>query len=356
MKDKILIKVCDASDGGFYACCKVKDYGLVEAGGESLNRAVENLKANMASLGISTDYDFKVLYFGDANINSIYLSDEEGITSTSANYLANLAQEVIQEKKLSIENISFLNSKIVTPLCPQGLDYGKANFDLDKLEETIDEIAKFNTFCAWVREGIKAKDAMKTAIKNIGLNKWIEIFDKHLPNLLDFKSNLRHNESSVLSLGEQYNFLKSEAFASTYGKLIHPDSPISNARKALQNKTVNPVEMTGSGQDLTIYKYEPAATIEEVDKSFMRLQNRQREAEKELNHLKVKKEKAQDDMEIEKSKLIMECSRALKSELSKFSAEYDADMAMIRECISNLKIILPESLKETYEYLNNLGK
>ena len=356
--EKIPIQVCNKSGGtGYTAFYKVKEADLMAANGETLAEAVEALKSGLMQMGIGTDNNFQVLYFGDADIDSVFLTSGEGITSTSANYLANLAQEVIQEKKLSIENISFLNSKIVTPLCPQGIEYSKANYDLDKLEQTIDEIAKFNTFCAWIREGIKAKEAMKDAIDRISFEIWMEAFNRRITSKSFVKfSRLKFMSGNGLSIGERFNMLKSEAIASTYGKLIHQDSPISNARKALQNKTVNPVEMTGAGQDLTIYKYEPAASIEEVDANFMRLQNRQREAEKELNQIKAQMRKAMEEKEVEESALHAEYMEEHKKSHAELLAIYNAEMAMVRDYSSNLKIIIPEALKETYQYLNNLGK
>lgn len=367
MKETILIKVVDRDDFlGYTASCKLKGGSCYSAHGDTLAEAVEKLKTTIAPLIGGDDHEFMVRYFGGADLQSVFLSDEGGITASSANYLANLAQEVIQEKKVGMENISFLNSKIVTPLCPDGLEYEKANFNLKKLEQTIDEIAKFNTFCAWVREGIKAKEEALNAVEKIDFGTWLRTYENEMPN--DPIVRLYLTDSSIIgtelngtpkvpmTMGEKFNMLKAEALASTYGKLIHMGTPISNARKELQTKTVNPVKMEGSGQDLTLYKYEPAVSVEEVDATFMRLQNRQREAEKELNHIKAQVTQMATEAKIKSLNQFGEAQNEYRCVRAELTAKYKAEMESVREYVNSLKIILPDSLKETFQYLNNLGK
>ena len=43
--------------------------------------------------------------------NEVFFSDK-GMTSTSANHLANIAAEVVQARKLELENVTFISEYI----------------------------------------------------------------------------------------------------------------------------------------------------------------------------------------------------------------------------------------------------
>lgn len=289
-------------------------------------------------------------------MKSVFLTNESGITSTSANYLANLAQEVIQEKKLELENTSFVDSRIVTPLCPDGLDYEKANYDLRNISEKIREIARYNTFCAWMREAIKAKEKALNDINNENYEEWL----KRNGKIIEDKRELELKEESdfidELSIGERYTMLMTEAVASSFGKLIHQDSPISNARKQMQYRKLHPTDVKGTGAELTLTRYVVAADSAEVENMFLSLQNEQREAEKQLNAIKSRIKSSKEEYNI---KVHNECRQILKERADRDKAlhiEFEKDKAERRVSLNKMKILVPDALKDIYEHLNKLGK
>lgn len=289
-------------------------------------------------------------------MKSVFLTNESGITSTSANYLANLAQEVIQEKKLELENTSFVDSRIVTPLCPDGLDYEKANYDLRNISEKIREIARYNTFCAWMREAIKAKEKALNDINNENYEEWL----KRNGKIVEDKRELELKEESdfidELSIGERYTMLMTEAVASSFGKLIHQDSPISNARKQMQYRKLHPTDVKGTGAELTLTRYTVAADSAEVENMFLSLQNEQREAEKQLNAIKSRIKSSKEEYNI---KVHNECRQILKERADRdkvLHIEFEKDKAERRVSLNKMKILVPDALKDIYEHLNKLGK
>lgn len=288
---------------------------------------------------------------------SVFLVNEGfGITATCANYLANLAQEVILEKKAGLENISFLSSRIVTPLCPEGLDYEKSNYDLDKISGTIREIGNLNAFCAWVREGIKAKDHAFGELSNHTFEKWIEDNNIEKPEAPVLVEKWHKDFTDELTVGERLRMLRSEAIAAAYGKLIHGDTPISNARKQLLNRMYHATEKTGDGQNLTLVVYSADADVKDVDAVFMKLQNEQREYEKELNSFKFRIEKQVCEHRMISSRRHDQAITAYQSKMDSLRSKYSAYIAEENERISELKIYIPDALMDTYRYLNNLGK
>lgn len=290
-------------------------------------------------------------------MKSVFLTNETGITSTSANYLANLAQEVIQEKKLELENTSFVDSRIITPLCPDGLDYEKANFDLDKISEKIREISRYNTFCAWMREAVKAKEKALADIDNDDFNEWLERNGKKIEN--EKKLDLQKKEEDFvddLSVGERYTMLMAEAMASSFGKLIHQNSPISNARKQMQYRKLHPTDVKGTGSELTLTRYTVAADSDAVENVFISLQNEQREAEKQLNGIKSRVKSAYDEYRIKSRKEFNDILNERSARNEMLSNEFEKDKAERRVELNKMKIVVPDALKDIYEHLNSLGK
>lgn len=289
-------------------------------------------------------------------MKSVFLTNESGITSTSANYLANLAQEVIQEKKLELENTSFVDSRIVTPLCPDGLDYEKANYDLRNISEKIREIARYNTFCAWMREAIKAKEKALNDINNENYEEWLKRNGKIVEDKRELELKDESDFIDELSIGERYTMLMTEAVASSFGKLIHQDSPISNARKQMQYRKLHPTDVKGTGAELTLTRYTVAADSAEVENMFLSLQNEQREAEKQLNAIKSRIKSSKEEYNI---KVHNECRQILKERADRDKAlhiEFEKDKAERRVSLNKMKILVPDALKDIYEHLNKLGK
>ncbi len=289
-------------------------------------------------------------------MKSVFLTNEEGITATSANYLANLAQEVIQEKKLELDNISFVDSRIVTPLCPEGLDFEKANFDLENISEKIREIARYNTFCAWMREAIKAKEDALEEINNETLDEWLERNNLKEVNRFKVENKDENDFLDELTAGERFTMLMYEAVASSYGKLIHKDSPISNARKQLQYRKLHPTDVKGSGSELTLTRYNVVADSEKVENMFLSLQNEQREAEKHLNTIKSRLKTSADEFNI-KARHEWEGKMKDSQDLRKMHMnQFEKEKTERRAELNKMKIVVPEILKDVYVYLNSLGK
>lgn len=290
-------------------------------------------------------------------VKSVFLTETgSGLTSTSANYIANLAQEVVQQEKTRLESVSFLSSRIITSVCPEGMEYEVANCDLDNIADTIRKVARMNALCAWLREGIKAKEALLDKVNNLTLHEWLKEQGKEEPKAPELKLKTEEDILNELTLGDRFTYLKTEALASTFGKLIHKDMPISEARKRLLDKQVHPVERFDSGRDLTLVRFTPAVSAEDVDKLFLKLQNEQREWEKELNGLKAKVQHSLNAQVSDQQQAHSKALREYNTQMSVLNAEFSAYKAQQREEIGKLKVVLPDSLKEVYDYLNGLGK
>lgn len=287
--------------------------------------------------------------------NTFLTKDGFGLTMTSANHLANLGKEIVKEKKTALENISFLSSKIATPTCPQGMDYQKPCFNLDTIVEDIKTIGEVNTFIALMREGIRAKKEVLESIDKFSFNEWLKAKDIELvAPAMDEPADPTF--LNTFSLGERYRMLRAEAIAAAFGKMIHPESPISEARSELLFRLSNPVEKEGSSDSFCLITYTPAVDTDTVDATFLKLQNEQRSAEKELNSFKFETEEREHNFAVEAKKKYALDYEAYTQKRNKLIQDYQLEMENLRHEASLLKIVVPEALMKTYNYLNGVGK
>ena len=104
---------------------------------------------------------------------SIYLGDK-GITSTSANYLANLAKEVSKSAEAQLRNIHF-TSRTVELINGSKKTLRNGWTETQKVEELITRIANLNAFCAWMREAIKAREDALSKVDDLSMEQFCEL-------------------------------------------------------------------------------------------------------------------------------------------------------------------------------------
>lgn len=288
-------------------------------------------------------------------IDSIYLGDK-GITSTSANYLANLAKEVAKKTEAQLSNITFTN-KTVELINGDKKTLRKGWMSTLQVAEMLTRISNLNAFCAWMREAIKAKENALSKISALSLTEFCNIKGIEKPVCPESPNTV--TEADIyreMSVKDKNNYLRIEAFAATFGKYIHPDGAVANAREdALYHEQV-PNEVKGTGRDMIIYGYTPSVAIFEIDNMFMDLQNKQREYEKQLNAIKHQVKDEVDKRNVANLQKYKAEFAAYSDEVAKINQAMNIYINNGRAEIANLKIVIPEKLQDTYEYLESLGK
>ena len=288
-------------------------------------------------------------------MNTIYLGDK-GITSTSANYLANLAKEVSKSAEAQLRNICFTNKTVeLINGSKKSLCIGWT--ETQKVEELIVRIANMNSFCAWMREAIKAREEALDKINNLSMEQFCKLKDIEYPERPEAPHTVVAQDIyDEMNIKDKNNYLRLEAFAATFGKYVHPDGSVSKAREDALYREQVPNEVSGDGRDMVIYGYSSSISTKEVDAMFMELQNKQREFEKQLNAIKHQANE-------EANKLTSAAMQEYKKEYDKYSqaiSKIRTDMNLYiangREEIANMKIVIPEKLQDTYVYLESLGK
>ena len=83
---------------------------------------------------------------------------KEGLTSTSANYYANVAQEMIQAATERLNGVKFYQVSVASIGGGEKQLMTVGQTSLDFIKDDLEKSAEMNSFCAWVREAIKKKE------------------------------------------------------------------------------------------------------------------------------------------------------------------------------------------------------
>lgn len=290
--------------------------------------------------------------------NQIFFSqDGQGLSSTSANFVANNAKEAYQNIDSILENIQFyettiklLDSNAEAYLLEEGI----TSVDFEKY---LDEKAQLQSLIAWLREAIKAKEEITKSIRILTNEEIIEILNLECPIAPTKDAVLTEDEYlASLSVKERNRYYWLETLCSVYGKFVHPNGNYANARKKLSRVLQKPHVVSGSGKDITITKYTPTVSIDTVDEKFFELQQKYREYQAELNGMKHKMELA-----------ISASQDAADTKYQKEYALYSTKLNELNnECViyknqrlkeaRDLKIIIPNDLQSVYQKVSQMGK
>lgn len=282
---------------------------------------------------------------------------ESGLTSTSANHVANLAKEFISSNENYLNSISFINCKVGLISSDKDQTYSLGVQNLNDIEVILAAIAKCKALIAWLREAIKAKNALISDINNFNISSYCQL--KGLPNperpqLPDYLTAEEYYDS--LPIKERNEYYSLEAEAATLGQFIHPGGNLNQQRSLLSEKLMHPIKSEGEGRDTILYKYSPSISLEEVDSTFFKLQAKHREIQARLNGMKHLCEIAVQQDQLQKDNTYKAADNAYFTKMHELANEINIykDEELTR--IQNLKIVIPNSLESIYKKIQSLGK
>lgn len=278
---------------------------------------------------------------------------EQGLTSTSANYIANLCKEKCEEWIAFINNLVLYTTKVSLIGTSDKSIVQVGTSDLTKVPEYLDNIAKTKSLIAWLREAIKKKEEFVNNLETEKRNKVTELFPKY-----PVKEHVLTEEEyyDSLPIKERNRYYSLETEAAIIGKAIHPNGPFNKARKNLSYIINNPNKVEGSGRDTVIYTYTPTVSEENVNDLFFELQSKHRSIQTELNSIKNKCQEVikQETLRVQnKFNIDLDNYRVAVEKINnELDKEYDEKI----NYVNKLKIVIPNDLKLIYEEIQKLGK
>lgn len=279
-----------------------------------------------------------------------------GVTSTSANYVANIAKELIRKEQADLDNVDFVS----TTICAAQQDtvhttkIGDDETALFQLPQKLERIAKMKSLIGWLREGIKAKENMIRDVENMEDSKVLEklgLKKVEIKGILD-----EYTEATflkTLSEEEQRKIQLLSTKAAIYGKFIHEKGPFGKARQKVFECLHEPSHIEKTIGVITIAESTPSVDAEKIDAVYFDLQKQYREIQKELNsHIfKMKDEMHRVNIEIGAHNVEARKElRAAQKELDEAIKTYKK-----KECkrIGDLKIVIPQELRDIFDEVNN---
>lgn len=286
---------------------------------------------------------------------------EEGValTSTSANHIANLAKEYIQGVETQLNNVCFFNAEVslVGSTGASIIQTGGTSEVLNNLQSLLEGVAQAKSLIAWLREGIKAKENLMKDLQNIGLEGWCNENGLAYPEAPSRGHVLTEVEYyASLPIKERNRYYQLETEAAVFGKYIHPNGHLSDARKELKDKLQHPHEVDGKGRDALIYTYTPTVNVAEVDNVFFELQKKHREVQAQLNAMKYSCEQAINESTSKVNSEYMVASQKYQARLKEILGAFKTWNDEKSQEYSKLKIVIPNSLLGIYNTINSLGK
>ena len=298
-------------------------------------------------------------------MNNVYFANE-GMTSTTANYYANIAKEYQNAATERLNSVKFFNTSVAVIGSNEKQLMAHGVTSLDFIPSDLDLLASLNAFCAWVREAIKEKEAQIFAVNQLTLTEWAEKFEYRLPTLPTApKSPTPISEKDVMDswdINKRNKYLRLEAFAATFGKYIHQDGAYSKARKKAHHALNTPITSEGSGRDMVLYYTEESVDIAAVDAMFMTLQEQYRSYEKELNQMKAELKEAVNELSrkaYDQHQIALDAYQAelrtAGAALDRWRTQFNTWKTNELERISKYKITVPNTLKDVYAMLKAAG-
>lgn len=278
----------------------------------------------------------KAIYFG-----------ENGLTSTSANFIANKAKELVND--LMFTDLSFVNvdissvNNVMTSRISNGVD------SLASIKDKLTYIAKLHSLEAWLREAIKAKEALVSTINNYSSSDYCKIENVENPTYIDTPLVREEDYLAALSEHDRVEYLQAQAYASVFGKFVHPGGTYANARESLKKSISNPSSFNSTENADYVYTYTPSVDASEVEEMYFDLQNEQREWQAKYNKYQYDMEVWMNDKNQEIKSLQKQNHDKYYNELKKVESDFYVWKSNLKNQVRDLKIIIPKSLKSIYD-------
>lgn len=284
---------------------------------------------------------------------------ENGLTSTSANHIANLAKEYVQDEEMQLNSIRMVNCFVSVIGSSEKTQILKGTDDswLQWYTESVNGVTDAKSLIAWLREAIKAKEQMLKEIDSKDIEEWAEENNITLPER-PVKRSVPTREQLIaeLDIKERNRIYRLETEAAVIGKCIHPNGQFSDARKELHNRLSTPIEIKGEGRDALVYSYEPSCDFNDVDRIFFELQKWHRESQAELNSILFKIDERVKNEEISANAEYIEARKSYERDYETVRAEFKLWKDKESKRVSSLKIVIPNDLNKIYERVSKLGK
>lgn len=285
------------------------------------------------------------------------------LTSTEAQNICNVANEVIAGLTNSLNSVQFYNTSITSIVSSDTeINAGRGTADVAWIQDAIIKIGQYNSLIAWLKEAIKNKKEALDELSDMRIQDWSEYKYYPTPESPSRKPTVDKDDViSNLDAAKLNRYFTLQSRAAAIGKFIHETGSISRAKTMLNKVLAEPNKISGAGRDTVVYRYTPSVDVTNVDNMFLSLMSEHRNLNAQLNGIKAdaieeaNRQNIANEQEYQKartaySKEYNDCLDKVEDLQSRFNQYIITE----KEKISKLKINVPESLMETYKSIKTL--
>lgn len=296
----------------------------------------------------------------DNNFNSVFFG-ENGLTSTSAQHVKDMAGHYVDDLKQKLSSITFVNSNIniIGGENSTLVNKGWNEEELNSVNEILERISQAQALQAWLGEAINAKQNRQTYVGHYNIKDYCNDYNIEYPTEpTNVKYATEADWLKTLSIKELNRYLTLQTYCAVFGNFIHPKygSNFHTARQLAIKVEKAPYEVTENGRDTVIYNKTLSVDIETIDNKYFELQAIHRDKQSEFNALRHQFEVYRDSKftqdQTEYDKKLLEYKQRITELSSQWQTKKDE---LEREC-ANMKIVIPDALKSIYDKVNRLGK
>lgn len=285
------------------------------------------------------------------------------LTSTEAQNICNVANEVIAGLTDSLNTVQFYNTTITSIVSSDNaVNAGKGTTDTSWIQDAIIKIGQYNSLIAWLKEAIKNKEEALGELSSTRIQDWSEYKDYPTPKSPSKKATVTKDDViknlDAIKLNKYFTL---QSRAATIGKFIHETGSVSRAKVMLIKVIAEPNKISGAGRDTVVYRYTPSVEVAEVNGMFLSLMSEHRNLNAQLNNIKAdaieeaNKQNIANEQEYQKARTAY--SKEYNDWLDKIEdlqSRFNQYIITEKEKISKLKINVPDSLMETYKSIKAL--
>jgi hypothetical protein len=283
-------------------------------------------------------------------MNSVFFG-ESGLTSTSANYIANKAKEHYESLETDLKNIKFINADIQLITADTRIPKTRGITNPEAIATVIAEIAECKALCAWLREAIKYKEELSNREAQYSLPEYLE----HLGNRPMLGKHVTEVDIiDELPISERMRMLALQAKCATIGGFIHKGGYISNARKKAVEVRSNPISISEDGANTIITHYEVSVPMEKIDATFFQLQEEHRSAQAEYNGILHKVRETVRERNLNTEETYSKAYEEWENKCQLLSSKQKEERLKRTADVEKLKIVIPNNLKSIYDKIKNM--
>lgn len=280
--------------------------------------------------------------------------DENGLTSTSANHIANKAKEMYKALEIQLNNLKLVSKKVKL--------LGTDNYEtvekesskcfIDAINTNLHTIGELKGLIAYLREAIKYKNALIEKLpimQDWAISQNYNFEERLKKELPDYKHELIIGTQEYIEnmpIEQRSKYLALEAEVATVGQFLHGVFATQMARLAKADSDATSMSGEGANTIITTLTYNIG---KDIQNKYLALMDDHRKLQAELNSIKH-----EIDQEVIKHNTRVTYNKNIYNNFkdtfnSEITREYESYVADTTNKINNLKIIVPQRLKRIYE-------